>query len=118
MGLSLTASRLMGAGQARSPGEHLCPTERIEGGVCACSWFAPTRGLPRLDRCDNAGAPKGRPPADLLDSGPRGRLEEVEARFVVRQERRADVADAHALAADLFGCGASAASAGARLVSA
>jgi hypothetical protein len=49
-------SRSLGAGQARSPGEHLCPPS-VSKVACAHAHGSRRRaGLPRLDRCDNAGA--------------------------------------------------------------
>jgi hypothetical protein len=99
----------------RHPDHSRFPTPT---GLFACSRCAATRRLGSLDRGDDARATQLRAAADLLDDFGRGCLEEMEARLVVRQKRRADVADRHALAGELFGCGAGAASGGTRLVSA
>lgn len=49
-------------------------------------------GSGRVDRRNDAGAAERSSPADLLDGGQGGRLEEVEVRLVVREECRPDVA--------------------------
>jgi hypothetical protein len=49
----------------------------------------PGSSLSRLDCLDDAGDKETRPPAYLFDGSRRGRLEQEEARLVLRHERRA-----------------------------
>ena len=68
------------------------------GGRRRAAAAATRAALGSLDGGDDACATEPRATADLLDDLGRGRLEEMEARLVVRQEGGADVADRHAFA--------------------